>query len=216
MKNSISKISKLLLVITASAAITSCGSLGGFSEMLGIDNKGIDANTVETNPTLKSASGSTLPTPEGAAAANVSATTPSVSAPKIIAPKIVAPKIVAPKITKPRVSKPKVSVAKVTRPKITTPKVVVPKVTTPKVTTPKVTTPKVVVKPVQVAKVTPPAKIAPTAYKFVSLFAFRSDMRAGKLQSPLATAKHVATTSPNLCKLEGTKFTCGEYFITVK
>lgn len=214
MNKSIGKSSKFLLAVAASAMLVSCGSIGGFGEMLGISNEGIDAQNVEVNKPLKNANGSDLPTPQGAALTNVSATTPSITAPRIVAPKIVAPKIVAPKIAAPKITKPKIKIAKIAAPKVKVPKVTVPKVATPKVTTPKVTTPKVAVKPIEVAA--KPTKIAPTAYKFIDLFSFRSDMRAGKLSNPLATAQHIARTNPQKCKIEGKKFTCGDYFITVQ
>ena len=198
MKLYFGKLSKTILVLTAGMALTSCGSIGGFSEMLGISNEGIDTQNIEVNGKLKSAKAGDLPTPEGAALNTVPITNASVNTPKIVAPKIVAPKIIAPKIVKPKITKPKV--AKVTVPKVTVPKVV-------KTTL----TPKVTAKPIVA-----PTKISPLAYKFVDLFTFRSDMRAGKLLNPLATAKRVATNNPKKCKLIGSKFTCGEYFITVK
>lgn len=221
MNKQIGKSSKFLMAVAASAMLVSCGSIGGFSELLGISNEGIDAQNVAVNSPLKNANGGSLPTPEGAALTNASATTPSIQAPRIIAPAIIAPKIVAPKIVAPKITKPKVQVAKISTPKVTVPKVITPVVVTPKVTTPKVTTPtttitppKVDVKPV-VAAVTP-SKIAPTAYKFIDLFTFRSDMRAGKLSNALATAQYIARTNPTKCKIEAKKFTCGEYFITVQ
>lgn len=215
MKQNIGKSLKLLVILSTSVALTACGSLGGFSELLGISNEGIDAQNVEVNDTLKNAGNGELPTPQGGAIAEA-----SVSAPQIVAPQIVAPQIVAPKITAPKITTPKVTVAKVTTPKITTPIVTpvvkTPIVTTAKVETPKVETetPKVEVKPIVVAAT--PTKVSPLAYKFVDLFTFRSDMRAGKMLNPLATARRVATISPDKCKLEGNKFTCGEYFITVQ
>lgn len=208
------------MAVAASAMLVSCGSIGGFSELLGISNEGIDAQNVAVNSPLKNANGGDLPTPQGAALTNVSATTPSIQAPKIIAPAIVAPKIVAPKITAPKVQVAKVTIPKVVVPKVTTPVVVTP-IVTPVVTTPKVATPTTTITPPKV-DATPvvvaatPTKMAPTAYKFIDLFTFRSDMRAGKLSNPLATAQYIARTNPTKCKIEAKKFTCGEYFITVQ
>ena len=201
MKLYFGKLSKIVLVLTAGMALTSCGSIGGFSELLGISNEGIDAQSVEVNDPLKNAKNGDLPTPEGAALNTVPVTNAVASStPKIVAPKIVAPKIVAPKI-----AKPKVAVVKVAKPKVSVPKVTVPKVT-------KTT----IVPKVDATPIVAPVKISPLAYKFVDLFTFRSDMRAGKLLNPLATAKRIADNNPKTCKLAGNKFTCGEYFITVK
>lgn len=182
---------KVLLFVTASVFLTSCGSVGGFNEMLGINNEGIDATGIETNDPLKKAKSGDLPVPEGAAINTVTSAN-GTSIPKIIAPKIVVPKIVVPKVVKATISKPKAN------PKTNKPIVKVKPVVTP------------------VATKDPVIKTSPLAYKFVDLFTFRADMRGGKLLNPLATAATIAKNNSKLCKLEGLKFTCGEYFITIE
>ncbi|MBL1420978.1 MAG: hypothetical protein COC24_010765 [Alphaproteobacteria bacterium] len=200
MKLSFDKLSKTVLVLAASMALTSCGSVGGFSDLLGISNEGIDAQNIEVNNPLLNANNGNLPIPEGASLNTVPlvngvATTPTIVAPIIVAPKIIAPTIVPPKVV----------VAKVTAPKITAPKVTQTPIT-----------PKVAVKPIVAAKpIVAVAKVLPSAYKFVDLFTFRSDMRAGKMLNPLATARQIAETNPD-CKLVEKEFTCGEYYIPIE
>lgn len=216
---------RFIMVAAAAALLTSCGSAGGFGEMMGISNEGIDAENVETNAPLVQANGDTLPTPDGtnnniqvaesggngfdlfglfsgpAATEEPVVETVTVATttetPKIIVPKIVAPAIVAPKVTNAVViGKP------VPRPDIIPVAKVEPK-------------PEAKPEPKPEVKVAVVTKIEPKDYKFVDLFTFRSDMRAGKLANPLATAALISASNAS-CKLAGNKFTCGEYFITIE
>lgn len=211
MKQNIGNFSKVMLVVVASVMLAACSSIGGFNEWLGITSDGIDTNNVAQNKPLQTVSSNNLPTPEGVTAIDsVQTAVITTNAPKIVAPRIIAPKSSIVKVTRPKVAPPKITKPVV---KVTTPTVkVTPIVTKPDVKTAKVTTP--TVKPVVVAA--KPTKFSPATYKFVDLFTFRSDMRAGRLINALATAKRVAVAQPKLCKLEGLKFTCGEYFIMIK
>lgn len=188
MKNKFKTTSKFLVILSASAFLTACSSLGGFSDILGIDAK--DATT--NDPLVKSVNGD-LPTPQGAAT-QVAAVSVSQASNKVGLGKIVPPKVTTSGIKTPiYVPKPKYVPKKVAK------VVVKPKpVARPK--------PKPVVKPVIVAKAA--TKISPSAYKYVDLFRFRGDMKAGKLQNPLATASAIANNKANKCKLEARKFTC--------
>lgn len=205
----------MMMVLTTAALLSSCASTGGFNEMLGISNEGIDANQVELNDPLKKANSNALPVPQGADnSIKVAQKTPNLfdfSALFGLAPKAEEPKVEDAAVTTGPI-------------KIIPPKIIAPQITAPKVTKAVVVT-KPVPKPKVKAKVTPKpevkvaavtGKIKPADYKFVDLFTFRSDMRAGKLADPLATAALVAKTNPSVCKLEGIKFTCGEYFINVE
>ncbi len=185
------RVFKVTAILTLGVLLTSCGSVGGFNDMLGIKSEGIDASNAEKNALLKNANGTNLPVPEGAELNTVVSIEKPVAvnnSSKIIAPKIIAPKIKAPKIVKPTIV--------ATKPK-------------PK--------PTVKVKPKTPTKTKPVGliKVSPVAYKFVDLFSFRADMRAGKLSNPLATASLIAKKNSK-CSLKGRKFTCGEYFITIQ
>ncbi|MCJ8323223.1 MAG: hypothetical protein HRU29_04010 [Rhizobiales bacterium] len=212
---------KFIMVIAVATFLSSCSSTGGFGEMIGISNEGIDANNVETNAPLVQANGSELPTPQGnndnikvaESSPNFfnffglfdqpQATEAAVVEPLIVDPITGTPKIIAPKIVAPTIATPKITKAVVIGKPIPRPAIMpVVKVE-----------PKPEVKPeVKLAVV---SKIAPKDYKFTDLFTFRTDMRAGKMVNPLATAALVAAANAS-CKLEGKKFTCGEYFITIE
>ncbi len=180
---------KILVILTASAFLASCGSTGGFNELLGIDNRGIDATNVEKNAALKNAKRGALPSPiSGASGLNNSASK--------------------------QVSKPKTTTSGITLPNYTPPKAAAkPKAKAKPKATPK---PKPKAEPKLVIAPAPIIKVSPLAYKYTSLSAFRDDMEAGKMLNPLATAALIAKKQPTVCQLEGKKFICGKFHIIIE